>query len=156
MLFHGYLGQQFVYMSHRSYTFHSTLVQLPTLAETLINYAGKRRVWLLDGAIGAGKTTLIKSLCAQLGVRDHVTSPTFSVVHEYATASGEAVYHFDFYRIRHEVEAVDLDCITYFESGNYCFIEWPQKIRGLIPSTYCKIHLIVQPNRDRILHMSLV
>jgi tRNA threonylcarbamoyladenosine biosynthesis protein TsaE len=105
--------------------------------------------------MGAGKTTLIRALCTQLGVQDNVSSPTFSLVHEYAAASGEAIYHFDFYRILREEEALDLDCMAYFESGSYCFIEWPEKVRNMIPFTYCKIGFVVQSPGNRILHVTL-
>jgi tRNA threonylcarbamoyladenosine biosynthesis protein TsaE len=142
-------------MNRTSHMLHSTLDNLPVTAQALLRHAGGQKVWLLEGAMGAGKTTLIRSLCAQLGVRDNVASPTFSLVHEYATASGEAIYHFDFYRIRHEEEALDLDYAAYFESGSYCFVEWPTKIYNLIPPAYCKVRLTVQPDGSRILHVHL-
>jgi tRNA threonylcarbamoyladenosine biosynthesis protein TsaE len=142
-------------MNQLSHTLHSTLDDLSVTAQALLHHAGSQKVWLLEGAMGAGKTTLIKALCAQLGVLDNVTSPTFSLVHEYAMASGEAVYHFDFYRIRCEEEALDLDCTAYFESGSYCFIEWPTKIYSLIPPAYCKVHLIARPDDRRMLHIHL-
>jgi len=105
--------------------------------------------------MGTGKTTLIRALCARLGVLDNVTSPTFSLVHEYAMASGEAVYHFDFYRIRCEEEVQDLDCAAYFESGSYCFIEWPSKLYHLIPPVYFRVRLMVQSDDRRALHIHL-
>lgn len=105
--------------------------------------------------MGTGKTTLIRALCARLGVLDNVTSPTFSLVHEYAMASGEAVYHFDFYRICCEEEGLDLDFAAYFDSGSYCFIEWPERVRNIIPFTYCKIGVVVQSPGSRILHVTL-
>jgi tRNA threonylcarbamoyladenosine biosynthesis protein TsaE len=142
-------------MNLPSRTLYSTLDNLPVAAEALLRHAGGTRVWLLEGAMGAGKTTVIRALCAQLGVLDNVTSPTFSLVHEYAMVSGEAVYHFDCYRICREEEALDLDCATYFESGNYCFVEWPTKICNLIPSAYFKVSLAVRPNGSRIFHFQL-
>ena len=92
--------------------------------------------------MGAGKTTLVSALCKQLGVQDNVTSPTFSLVHEYVSTSGESIYHFDLYRIRSEEEVLDLDFTAYFESGCYCFIEWPEKALRIIPATYCKVHFV--------------
>jgi tRNA threonylcarbamoyladenosine biosynthesis protein TsaE len=142
-------------MNRPSRTFHSTLGNLPATARALLSHAGGKKVWLLEGAMGAGKTTLIRALCTQLGVQDNVSSPTFSLVHEYAAASGEAIYHFDFYRILREEEALDLDCMAYFESGSYCFIEWPEKVRNMIPFTYCKIGFVVQSPGNRILHVTL-
>ena len=142
-------------MDQPSLTLHSTLDNLPATAQALLHHAGRQRIWRFEGEMGAGKTTLIKALCAQLGVRDTVTSPTFALIHEYATASGAAIYHFDFYRIQHEEEALALDCTTYFESGSYCFIEWPTKIHNLIPSVHCQVSLTVQPDGHRMLRMSL-
>ena len=136
-------------------TLHSTLDQLPAIARRLLQHAGEQTIWLFEGEMGAGKTTLIKALCAELGVKDLVNSPTFSLVHEYATAAGLPVYHFDFYRTQHAEEALMLDCLAYFESGNYCFIEWPTRISGLIPPAHCKISLATQPDGNRLLRMEL-
>ena len=140
-------------MDPSSHTVYSTLDNLPATAQTLLTHAGSQKIWLLEGTMGAGKTTVIRAVCAQLGVIDNVTSPTFSLVHEYAMASGEAVYHFDFYRIRCEEEALDLDCTSYFESGSYCFIEWSTKIYNLIPPAHCKVYLTTQSDDRRILHI---
>ena len=137
-------------------TMYSTLDGLAATAQALLQYVGRQRVWLLEGAMGAGKTTLIRALCTRLGVRDNVTSPTFSLVHEYATVSGAPIYHFDFYRIQHKEEVLDLDCTAYFERGCYCFIEWPEKLGRLIPPAYCKFRLSVQPDGHRVLYVTLV
>ena len=136
-------------------TLHSTLANLSATARALLQHAAGQRIWLFEGEMGAGKTTLIKALCAQLGVQDTVTSPTFSLVQEYATGAGEAVYHFDFYRIHHEEEALALDCAAYFDSGSYCFIEWPSKLPSLITPVHCKVDLTIQPKGQRLLHMQL-
>ena len=134
---------------------YSTLYNLPQTAQKLLTYAGNKKIWRLEGEMGVGKTTLIKAVCARLGVADNVTSPTFSLIHEYATASGEPVYHFDFYRIKQEEEALALDCMAYFDSGSYCFLEWPCRIPHLIPAAHCKISLTAQPNGTRVLQLSL-
>ncbi len=83
--------------------------------------------------MAAGKTTFIKAICAQLGVEEPVSSPTFSLVNEYEAARGELIYHFDFYRIESEAEALDMGALEYFSSGNLCLIEWPSKVAGLLP-----------------------
>src|SRR3569623_2066075 len=114
-----------------TFTVYNTLDNLPATSEALIRYAGKQKLWLFEGDMGLGKTTLIRALCAQLGVRDNVASPTFSLIHEYATACGKAVYHFDFYRISCEEVVMNIEFMAYFESGNYSFIEWPAWIYNL-------------------------
>ncbi|WP_416864535.1 MAG: tRNA (adenosine(37)-N6)-threonylcarbamoyltransferase complex ATPase subunit type 1 TsaE [Imperialibacter sp.] len=126
--------------------------RLPEIASQIIGLAGESKVWVFEGELGAGKTTLIKELCEQLEVVDNVSSPTFSIVNEYETTEGETIYHFDFYRIKSEVEAVDIGVDEYFYSGNYCFIEWPSKIPSLLPEEYLKITLIlVSGNQRKIL-----
>lgn len=142
-------------MDTSTFTLYSRLDQLRTLARQLLQRAGEQKIWLFEGEMGAGKTTLIKALCAELGVQDTVNSPTFSIVHEYATVAGVPVYHFDFYRIHDEEEALALDCMAYFESGSYCFIEWPSKIVGLVPPAHCKLSLATQPGENRLLCMEL-
>ena len=111
------------------------LDRLPDAAEKLLGIirANDFSVILLEGAMGAGKTTLTKALCDELGVGDTVTSPTFARVNEYSDREGNPVYHFDFYRIDSLEEAFDLGYDEYFYSGNLCLVEWPEKIAPLIP-----------------------
>ena len=99
--------------------------------------------------MGAGKTTLIKDLCNVLGVAGETTSPTFSIVNEYEGQDGP-VYHFDFYRLKDQSEALDMGYEEYFYSGNYCFIEWPEKIANLIPDSYTgvRIHILDATSRQ--------
>src|SRR5690606_3148186 len=111
--------------------------------------AGDCRVWLFYGEMGSGKTTLIKALCAQLGVRDGMSSPTFSIVNEYLAADGRKVYHFDYYRIKSEAEAYDIGSEEYFYSGDMCFIEWPEKIPSLIPADRAEVHITVDNQDNR-------
>ncbi len=127
---------------------HSTLDQIHTAASSLLSYAKAHNVWILRGEMGAGKTTLVKALCYELGVLDTVNSPTFSIVHVYTLPNGDPVYHFDFYRIQHEQEAWALDCEEYFRSPHYCFVEWPQKITRMLPVKYLDIH-ITTPTRKQ-------
>jgi tRNA threonylcarbamoyladenosine biosynthesis protein TsaE len=132
--------------------FCEDIAQLPGIASQIIGLAGEGKVWIFEGELGAGKTTLIKELCEQLEVVDNVSSPTFSIVNEYETTEGETIYHFDFYRIKSEAEAADIGVDEYFYSGNYCFIEWPSKIPSLLPEEYLKITLIlVSENQRKIL-----
>lgn len=117
----------------------SDLSQLPAVAKQLLQSFDGEKIVAFYGAMGAGKTTLIKALCEELGVKDTVSSPTFSIVNEYHTRKGEKVYHFDFYRIKSVDEAYDMGYEEYFYSKAYCFIEWPEKIGELMPLTYEKV-----------------
>ena len=93
--------------------------------------------------MGAGKTTLIKAICEELGVKENISSPTFSIVNEYHSAPGRKIYHFDFYRIKDLSEAYDMGYEEYFYSGACCFIEWPEKIDGLLPEEALKLEISV-------------
>lgn len=110
-----------------------------------------KKVITFHAEMGVGKTTLIKALAEQLGVQDMTSSPTFSLVNEYETADGETVYHFDLYRLNSEEEAYDMGIDEYFYSGNWCFIEWPEKTPNLIPLDHASIHIKQLPNGNRIL-----
>lgn len=132
----------------------SNISQLPEIAGKLIRDAGSARIFLIYGEMGAGKTTLVKEICSVLGVEDVVTSPTFTIVNEYSTPKGIIVYHFDFYRIKSETEAYDLGYENYFYSGNYCFIEWPEKIPSLLPDKAAKV-MIQTEGENRIIKLYL-
>ena len=106
----------------------------------------KEDVILLKGQMGAGKTTLIKAICKELGVVDEVSSPTYSLVNEYHSANGEIVYHFDLYRINDESEALDMGIDEYLYSGSKCLIEWPEKISNLLPQDCATVEISVDEN----------
>lgn len=126
----------------------NSLNELPGIASQIISLASKNRIFLFYGEMGAGKTTLIKSLCKQLGTDDNIASPTFSIVNEYKTGEG-SIFHFDFYRLKTQTEALDMGFEEYLYSGNYCFIEWPEKIPGLLPLHYISIKISVESNNER-------
>lgn len=109
------------------------LSELPRAAAEIINELEDRPVVAFFGAMGAGKTTLIREIAAQMGVVDNVTSPTFALVNQYLTDDQRKVYHFDFYRINRIEEAYDLGYEEYFYSGDVCLVEWPEKIEELLP-----------------------
>ena len=109
-----------------------TLKDLSAVATAIIRDAGAERFFIFRGEMGAGKTALIKQMCAVLDVKDEASSPTFSIVNEYNRSNGEVVYHFDFYRINTVSEAFDMGYETYFFSNSYCFVEWPEKIESLL------------------------
>jgi tRNA threonylcarbamoyladenosine biosynthesis protein TsaE len=125
------------------------LDQLSDAARQLIQAAQNRSVWLFDGSMGAGKTTLIREICQQMGVSSPVQSPTFSIVNEYVTDGGEVIYHFDCYRLKTETEALDIGIEEYFDSGNYCFVEWPEKIASLLPDDCAHLKISPLPNGNR-------
>lgn len=117
----------------------NTIDQLPEVAAKLLNEYPDERFYAFFGAMGVGKTTLIKELCAQLGVRQNVCSPTFAIVNEYADGNGSPIYHFDFYRLKRIEEAYDIGYEEYFYSGCYCFTEWTEKIEPILPDHYLRI-----------------
>lgn len=96
-------------------------------------------VWVLEGDLGVGKTTLAKAICKELGVKETMASPTFSIVNEYHDGQGKSIFHFDFYRLKKESEAYDIGVEEYFDSGNLCLLEWADRIPGLLPEKYFKI-----------------
>ena len=115
------------------------MADLPHVAQSIIEFAGEEKIWVLTGDMGTGKTTLTKAICAALGVRDIVQSPTFSIVNEYMDKQGDSIFHFDFYRLKSPEEALEIGIEDYFYSGNLCLIEWPKKIGGLLPEQFLKI-----------------
>ncbi len=108
------------------------IANITAVSAQIIDLAKDYKIWTFNGEMGAGKTTLIKSICKNLGVIDEVSSPTFSLVNEYKTQNGKTVYHFDFYRIKSINEAYDMGIEEYFESGNICLIEWPNMIDEIL------------------------
>jgi len=115
---------------------------LKKAALELIEFSGKDRILCFYGEMGAGKTTFIRYLCRELGVLENVSSPTFSIVNEYRTQSGERVYHFDFYRLNSAQEALDIGIHEYFDSGSYCLVEWPEKILNLLPQPHTMVRIV--------------
>lgn len=113
-------------------------------AQALKKQLDKHRIFVFKGEMGAGKTTFIKAFCKELGIIDDVSSPTFSLVNEYRTADNKSVFHFDFYRINAEQEALDMGIYEYLDTG-ICLIEWGEKIAGILNQ---EPHLRVQINEE--------
>jgi len=130
------------------------LKELGNVAKEIIHFAGDCSLWLFDGDLGAGKTTLIKEICLNLGIRDNVTSPTFSLINEYQDKDGKAYYHCDFYRIRNEDEALNIGLEEYFSSGSNCLVEWPAKVKALIPDKAVTIRIEPEPDGSRSFYLS--
>ena len=128
-----------------------TLDQIQDAARQIIGFAGKEKIWVFQGQMGAGKTTLIKALSKEMGVVDQVSSPTFGIVNEYETASGQRVYHFDFYRMDDPMEALDIGIEEYFYGGEYCWIEWAEKIAQFLPEDFLLIRIAIDSQQNRII-----
>ncbi len=122
--------------------------QLAQTARQIIDFAGDEKVWLFEGAMGVGKTTLIKAICHALGVQDVVNSPTFALVNEYRNKEDRIFYHFDFYRINSLEEALNIGAEEYFYSGHHCFVEWPSQVESLIPERNLRIRLALEEDRS--------
>lgn len=131
------------------------VADLDRAAKEIVDFTQKDLFFIFEGDMGAGKTTLIKSICKELGVKDVVSSPTFSIVNEYA-AGDRTVYHFDFYRIKNLQEAYDIGYEEYFYSDHICLIEWPEKIAELLPDHYVKIAITALDENTRRLSISKI
>ena len=131
--------------------FSFSLAEIADAAQKILD-SHPARVILFNGQMGAGKTTLIREICRTLHVQDNVGSPTFSLVNEYLSEDG-IIYHFDLYRINCEREAMDIGIEEYFYSGHYCFVEWSEKIPGLIPPAHTKINISELPDGKRLIQM---
>ena len=122
------------------------LKELPTAAQNILDSLGSEKVIAFYGEMGAGKTTLIKEMCRQLDSQDNVTSPTFALMNEYSTGSGQKIFHFDFYRINSIAEAFDMGYEDFFYSDNLCLVEWPEKIKQLLPQNCLSVFITVENN----------
>lgn len=117
--------------------------ELPEAAAAIVELLGPRTVVALRGEMGAGKTTLIREIAAQLGAADTVTSPTFAIVNQYKGTGNRRICHFDFYRIDDVREAYDFGYEEYFYSGDICLVEWPEKIEALLPENTIEVRITV-------------
>ena len=123
-------------------------------ARTFIENIGESTVFAFYGKMGAGKTTFIKAICEELGVKDVITSPTFAIVNEYTT-DNSSIYHFDFYRIKKLEEVYDMGFEDYFYSGSLCLIEWPELIEEVLPENAVKVYITENPDGSRMVSMSI-
>lgn len=128
------------------------LEDLDRAAGRFLEEIGDHKLIALYAPMGAGKTTFTTALCHRLGVRDDaVSSPTFAIVNEYRTASGDPMYHFDFYRINKIAEALDIGFYDYIDSGCLCIMEWPENIEEILPEETLRVEIAVAPDQRRIL-----
>jgi tRNA threonylcarbamoyladenosine biosynthesis protein TsaE len=128
-------------------------IHLDNISHAALNFlplAQSHSVIAFHGEMGAGKTTFIKALCEQMGVTDPVGSPSFAIVNEYS-AAGRAIFHFDFYRLNHIREAIDIGLEEYFDGASLCLIEWPEIVEPLLPPDALHVALRVEANGWRTL-----
>jgi tRNA threonylcarbamoyladenosine biosynthesis protein TsaE len=120
--------------------------ELYPIAARLIEYYKDKRILAFHGEMGAGKTTFIKAICSYLKVADTVSSPTFAIINEYSTTDNASIYHFDLYRLKSWTEMLEIGYEDYFYSGNYCLLEWPEKIVTLLPEETVHVNIVVSPD----------
>ncbi len=122
-------------------------------AKWFFKAAEKYRIIAFYGELGAGKTTFIQELCKQLSVEQKVTSPTYALVNEYTASNDQTIYHFDFYRLDHPDEALDIGFEDYISSGYLCFIEWPERVEPYLPPDTLRVYIDVQADESRLVHL---
>ena len=127
---------------------------LSSSAKQLLKNYGDKKIFAFYGSMGAGKTTIIKAICASLGAVDIVSSPTFTLVNEYKTSGGETIFHIDFYRIKKQEEVYDFGIEEYLTGDSYCFMEWPELIEELLPPETVKVRISVDDQEQRILSIT--
>ena len=128
----------------------NSLSEISSAAKQFVAAMGDNTIFAFYGHMGAGKTTFIKAICEELGVKDVITPPTFAIVNEYTDGQGEPVYHFDFYRIKKQEEVYDIGFEDYVESGSVCLMEWPELIEDILPADTVKITITEQPDGSRL------
>lgn len=138
----------------RLFTFH--LQEIANAAQWFISQMGIKKIFAFQGQMGAGKTTLIKEICKQMGIEETVSSPTFSLVNEYILPNGEMIYHMDLYRIKNEDEAFDTGIDDLLHSGKICFVEWPEKAENLFHLNYVKVNIEINDDLSRSIKLKEV
>lgn len=126
-----------------------TLKELPEAVSQFIADIGDDRIFLFEGEMGSGKTTFISELCRQLGASDDFGSPTFSLVNEYEGGEGQPIFHFDLYRLETPQEALDMGALEYFDSGELCLVEWPDRLGNLVPPEARTVTITVNEDGSR-------
>jgi tRNA threonylcarbamoyladenosine biosynthesis protein TsaE len=129
------------------------LEEIGNAAAEFMPYLKYSKVVAFYGEMGAGKTTFIKALCKCLGVTDMVNSPTFAIINEYFTSKKELIYHFDLYRLRNMEELMDIGYEDYLQSGNYLFIEWPEKAKEALPLECLVVYISRNDDESRKLNI---
>ncbi len=129
------------------------LEEYPAAAKEFITAMGDNRIFAFYGNMGSGKTTFIKSVCEEMGVKEAINSPTFAIVNEYGSREGDTIFHFDFYRIKSIAEVYNMGYEEYLYSNAYCFIEWPELIEELLPDETVKVTITEESNGERTIRI---
>jgi tRNA threonylcarbamoyladenosine biosynthesis protein TsaE len=132
-----------------------TLGEIDIAAKKLLANIGVHKVFAFNGEMGAGKTTFIHALCEALGVKDAITSPTFSIINQYKTDSGETIYHIDLYRLKDDEEAINAGVEDCLFSKNICLVEWPDKASGIFPDDTVQISISILNGNSRKMQINL-
>ncbi len=127
----------------------SSLSQLDTVADAILSNLNGRNIVLLQGEMGAGKTTLVNAIASELGSTDSVSSPTFAIVNQYLTPNERSIFHFDMYRIEKVEEALDFGIEEYLDSGELCLIEWSERIAELLPDNCMEVKIKIDSPTER-------
>ncbi len=127
---------------------------IPSAVKKLLTHTGNSRIFAFNGPLGAGKTTIIKVICKLLGATDTASSPTFTIVNEYRRQADSSLFHIDLYRMKKTEEAYDIGLEEYLSGDSYCFIEWPDLIKDLLPEGTVNVRISVGENEERIMHIS--
>jgi tRNA threonylcarbamoyladenosine biosynthesis protein TsaE len=126
---------------------------LPETAKRIYDFGRQNTIWLLKGEMGSGKTTLVKEFARIIGTTDQVNSPSYAIVNEYQSISGNPFYHFDFFRAKDVQEILDIGFEEYLDSGNLCLIEWPELVVDLLPEKHLIIDITIPDREKRIFNV---
>lgn len=130
-----------------------SLAELDDIAKKILHICSQEKIWLFEGNLGAGKTTLIKAISQHLGVQEAMSSPSFALVNEYRSPQA-IIYHIDCYRLRNLREAFEIGIFEYLDSGNYCFIEWAERIAEILEPPYCLVQIQTENAEQRTITLS--
>ncbi len=139
----------------KNYSFVFTLEDVDKIANEFLSVTDGLKHFAFFGTMGAGKTTLITSICKILGSDDLISSPSFAIINEYSSEAGEPIFHFDFYRINNPVELLDIGFNEYCSENAYCFIEWPEKGESIIPEDFIRVDIQVLSDKKRMLSFKI-
>lgn len=120
-----------------------TLEEIDNVARDFMPFLQNMKVVAVYGEMGAGKTTFIHAVCRQMGVTGSMSSPTYSIIQQYITPGNLIINHVDVYRLKDMEEAIQAGVQDVINTGDFCFIEWPEKIANILPLHF--IHMFIEP-----------